>query len=418
MRTPLNDIITRHKEHISFHTPAHGGVLFGCGAFYRDITELSYSDNLLFPAGVLQESQNEAARACGAENTRYVTGGATLAVQIAVHALKDKSFLVAGPCHRSVFAALRQNGVRAQYLKDIRCLDAALEETGAEVLFYTAPDYYGICSPPAAKKYPNVITVVDEAHGSHFPFSPNLPASALQTADMVIHSLHKTLPVPTGSALLHHKNALEERVAYSFSELHSTSPSYLMLAAIEETLADYAKNGARYYEAVWTARQKFEIEIKETAFCLEKTDDFSRFALISPFNAQAVAAYLEERGVFAECAVGNKIVCIVTPNNAAQLSKLSALLKEYRGFPVQTPHIPAADSGAMLVPVQIVKGTPVRVPLAAAAGRVAAREAGVYPPGVPLFLAGEKITAAHLQILSAHAGRTFGLDNDTLFVVE
>lgn len=47
--------------------------------------------------------------------------------------------------------------------------------------------------------------IVDEAHGAHFSFGAgNFPESALQCgADLVIQSLHKTLPSLTQTAILH-----------------------------------------------------------------------------------------------------------------------------------------------------------------------------------------------------------------------
>ena len=46
--------------------------------------------------------------------------------------------------------------------------------------------------------------IVDEAHGAHFGFYEGYPESAVkQGADIIIQSLHKTLPSMTQTALLH-----------------------------------------------------------------------------------------------------------------------------------------------------------------------------------------------------------------------
>ena len=48
------------------------------------------------------------------------------------------------------------------------------------------------------------ILIVDGAHGAHFGFDPFFPESPVrQGADLIIQSLHKTLPALTQTALLH-----------------------------------------------------------------------------------------------------------------------------------------------------------------------------------------------------------------------
>ena len=52
----------------------------------------------------------------------------------------------------------------------------------------------------------------DEAHGAHFGFHPYFPENANQQgADVVIHSVHKTLPAPTQTALFHMNGNLADR---------------------------------------------------------------------------------------------------------------------------------------------------------------------------------------------------------------
>ena len=55
--------------------------------------------------------------------------------------------------------------------------------------------------------------IVDEAHGAHFSFGSGcFPESAISCgADLVIQSLHKTLPSLTQTAVLHAKGELVNR---------------------------------------------------------------------------------------------------------------------------------------------------------------------------------------------------------------
>ena len=71
-----------------------------------------------------------------------------------------------------------------------------------QAVLITSPTYDGIVSDVAriaeiAHHY-GVPLIVDEAHGAHFRFSEYFPVSAAQLgADVVINSVHKTLPCLT-----------------------------------------------------------------------------------------------------------------------------------------------------------------------------------------------------------------------------
>lgn len=60
MRCHIAQMLRAQKRHVSFHTPGHKRA----GA---DITELSYSDDLSDPTGVIALAQADAARILGAD---------------------------------------------------------------------------------------------------------------------------------------------------------------------------------------------------------------------------------------------------------------------------------------------------------------------------------------------------------------
>ena len=111
--------------------------------------------------------------------------------------------------------------------------------------------------------------IVDEAHGAHFPFGEMFPVSALDMgADIVIHSLHKTLPAFTQTALLHvrtgqaardPKNVREtglvdrERLEYYLQVFQTSSPSYILMAGIERCI-EYMASGGREEMERFSAR--------------------------------------------------------------------------------------------------------------------------------------------------------------------
>ena len=95
MRLPLIEALNKKANHLSYHTPAHnGGIVIDTRL---DVTELSYSDNLLQAEGVILESMREVAKAYGVENVLYSTAGATTLIHTVIRALRQKgAFLIYG----------------------------------------------------------------------------------------------------------------------------------------------------------------------------------------------------------------------------------------------------------------------------------------------------------------------------------
>ena len=82
------------------------------------------------------------------------------------------------------------------------------EYPDVKAVVITSPTYDGVVSD--VEKIAEIVheygipLIVDEAHGAHFGFSSFFPESAIKKgADVVVQSLHKTLPSFTQTALLH-----------------------------------------------------------------------------------------------------------------------------------------------------------------------------------------------------------------------
>ncbi|MGX8728380.1 MAG: hypothetical protein ACSW75_02300, partial [Lachnospiraceae bacterium] len=119
------------------------------------------------------------------------------------------------------------------------------EENGQtfDAIVLTSPTYEGAVRPVAKwaafARQMNAILIIDEAHGAHLPFHAYFPPSATANgADLVVQSLHKTLPALTQTALLHNVSGrVEGRKIQAFLDIYETSsPSYLLLASITATL--------------------------------------------------------------------------------------------------------------------------------------------------------------------------------------
>lgn len=421
--TPISAAIENRRGHISFHTPAHSGGITDISTEYLqyDITELSYSDNLLNADGVIAESLKNVAEIYGAERALYVTQGGTGGLHTAIRTLKNKVFLIVGETHKAVFNALRINGAKAYYTENDSELQTALKKTGAGVVIITSPNYFGRISNletvANTVKKANALLLVDSAHGAHFPFSDLLPEAHTKFADIVVCSAHKTLAAPTGSALLFFKNAIAETILNAFSEIHSTSPSYLMMSAMEKEIAYLSEKGNEIYSALKIKVLEFINSVK-APFKAYYNDDFTRVIIKSPYAVEFVCKKLEESGIFAEMSALNEVVFIITRFNADNLKMLSSILNEIKGGNEDLYHA-LPESPKRQEPIEIFFGEDYeKIDIQNAVGRKSYREVGLYPPGTPLIVSGEVITDKVAEVLLKYKKHTFGLDKNSILVLK
>lgn len=115
-----------------------------------------------------------------------------------------------------------------------------IERKRIRAVVITSPTYDGIVSD--VEKIAWIVhsygipLIVDEAHGAHFGFHPYFPENAnTRGADVVIHSIHKTLPSLTQTALIHMNGELADRenIKKYLHILQTSSPSYVLMAGID-----------------------------------------------------------------------------------------------------------------------------------------------------------------------------------------
>lgn len=224
-----------------------------------DITEIDDFDNLHDANGIIATAQERANKLYGADETFFLVNGSTSGVLSAISAVagENDTILVGRNCHKSLYHAayLRKLNLKYIYPEYLREYDLygkidpdTLENMlnpSIKAVFITSPTYDGISSDIAkiadiAHKN-GIPLIVDAAHGAHFGFSKELPENAIkQGADLVIHSVHKTLPSMTQTALLHVQGKLIDRDRLRrFLRIYQTSsPSYVFMASIDSCM-DY-----------------------------------------------------------------------------------------------------------------------------------------------------------------------------------
>lgn len=267
-----------------FHMPGHkrreipDGIPGGFPDPYGiDITEIDGFDNLHHAEGILKDAMETAAAIHGADRSWYLVNGSTCGILSAVFAATENGgkILTARNCHKAVYHAICLNRLEAEYLypeeitefringgiraedvrkaleKDaMRCAgnsgDVRGKITKIQAVLITSPTYEGVVSDiraiaDAAHEY-GIPLIVDEAHGAHLEYADqchSFPKSALEYgADIVIQSLHKTLPCFTQTAILHVKGKLvdQDRISRYLSMFQTSSPSYLFMAGMERCI--------------------------------------------------------------------------------------------------------------------------------------------------------------------------------------
>lgn len=273
MKTLLEELRTySESDYYPLHMPGHKRQIRPfADPFALDITEIDGFDNLFHAQGILQEAQNRAARLYGAQESFYLINGSSCGILASVSAAVPRGghILIARNCHKAVYHALLLNDLHASYLYpsidekrgisgsiDPEAVRTALQKQPVSAVLITSPTYDGVCSDLEAiareVHRAGAVLIVDEAHGAHFALHDVFPKSALACgADLVINSVHKTLPAPTQTALLHVQGSKvnRERLKKYLGVYQSSSPSYILMAGIDSCITMLLKNRQDFYDS-------------------------------------------------------------------------------------------------------------------------------------------------------------------------
>lgn len=426
-----------HKRNMAsapFLAPLGGGL---------DITEINGFDDLHRARGVLREEMDRAAALWGARRTFFLINGSTCGLLAAVYALGagGGSAIAARNCHKSVFHALELCALRPRWVRPEWCaplglygsvsrleVERALNETpDARFVLLTSPTYEGVLSDISAIAElchaRGVPLIVDEAHGAHLGLGGFPAGAAAQGADIVVQSAHKTLPSLTQTAFLHLNGSLvdEAAVERALGVFQTSSPSYLLLASLSGCVRALEKPGV--FDR-W--REGLEAFDRETAglrhlqipnhgalagrswpnvFGWEE----SKLVLLTSgggWNGFALMDELRRRfAIELEMAAPHCALAMTgAGDDRKSLTRLARALAELDGEPGGTP-VPVPDPPPELPAVRLGIGEALRVPweelpLEEAVGRVCAQYLWVYPPGIPLAVPGEELTAELLSRLA------------------
>lgn len=407
-----------------------------------DITEITGFDNLHHAEGILLEAQKRVAKLYHADKSFYLINGSTAGLLSAISACTSDggSILMARNCHKAAYHAVYLRRLHAHYL-----YPAVFEETELnggitpkaveealnvcpeiEAVLITSPSYDGMVSDIAAISEivhaHQIPLIVDEAHGAHLRFSDTFPESALENgADIVIQSLHKTLPSLTQTALLHTQGSLvsEERLKRFLSIYQSSSPSYVFMSSMDACIRLLESSSEVLFK-------EYTVRLKE---CRRKLSDLKHLHLVKPdevvgkngvYDMDCSKIIISTKGTSIDGEMLrekllDKYQLEMEMTAPSYVLALSSVMDSEEGFArlagalleidsvldsetesqikekAQTK-IEFTDKDAICTIAEAMDADWEEVDLKESEGRVSTEFAYLYPPGIPCIVPGERVT--------------------------
>lgn len=452
------------SDFYGFHMPGHkrNGEIMENGLPYQiDITEIEGFDDLHHARELLKEAQERAARVYHAEETCYLINGSTSGILSGLLGCTHKGgrILAARNCHKSVYAAIYMHELDVEYIypeyDEKTGLNGAIDadvvrrilledrnehcgKTTISAIVITSPTYDGVVSD--IRRIADTVhefgipLIVDEAHGAHFGFHPYFPENANQQgADVVIHSLHKTLPSLTQTALIHLNGNLinRERVRKYVHMLQTSSPSYVLMASMDECIRFLEREQdafVLYQERLKKLRRELK-KLKKLQLVETNAYDCSKIVISTKNTVKGQEVYtgkllyeelltsyhLQMEMASREYVLAMTSVCD-TEEGFRRLKEAlfqideSLERKEIDSPSMELPRLQRVYTSAEAERLSEEKSnTEILLP-EECQERISLEYAYVYPPGIPLIVPGERISKKAVELLQIYEKSRFDIE--------
>ena len=445
------------SDYYGFHMPGHkrNQKITSAELPYEiDITEIEGFDDLHHADGILKELQNYAAEVFHADETHYLVNGSTVGLLSAVMGCTERKgrILIARNCHKSVYNAIYMNELDPVYVypqfdteqdlnreiskEEIGKILAEDKERTIQAVVITSPTYDGVVSDVKAiadevHQY-GIPLILDEAHGAHFGFHPYFPENSnRQGADLVIHSLHKTLPSLTQTALLH-MNQIDgkwlfdcEKVRMYLHMLQSSSPSYVLMASIDECVRLLAEKREELFTPYVTklkfVRDKLS-KLKKLKLLETSVYDKSKL-VISVKNTTCESGrklsqiLFEKYHLQMEMAAGSYIIAMTAPGDTEEgMNRLVHALQEIdqellkREVQNVKSNYNLLHQKRKYTCYEAKKCSGKSIRLNESADSVSLEYVYLYPPGIPILVPGEWISEETVEQIQLYEKAGFSIE--------
>lgn len=450
--TPVFQALQQYvnNETVAFHVPGHKrgqGMhnnfksFVGSNVLAMDVTVFKNVDSFHNPKSVIKEAQTLAAKAYGADHTHFClhgTSGAIQAMVMSVVGVGDK-LIVPRNVHKSVSAGIILSGCSPVYMKPEICEklgiamnvtpesveNALLENPDAKAVLIINPTYYGVVSD--IEKIAEIVhsyqipLIVDEAHGPHLIFNEDLPISAMEAgADICCQSTHKLIGAMTQGSMLHIQGDLvdSKRVKSILNMLHTTSPSYVIMASLDVARMQMVTEGEQLLDQTLQLARDARVALNDIPgiYCFGKelldgegAYGFDETKLTISCRGLGISGYQLETilalsyNIQVELSDLYNVLAIVSIGDTNEsLEKLIFAmvdisreygLVDYMSNTLTIPQVPPS----VLLPRDAFFSPSRQVEFDKSAGLISAELLMAYPPGIPILCQGEIITEEIIQ---------------------
>ena len=450
-RAPIYEALERFGKMrvVPFDVPGHKrgrgnpelARLLGEKCVSMDVNSMKPLDNLCHPVSVIREAEILTAQAFGAAHAFLMVGGTTSAVQsmILSVAKRGEKIILPRNVHRSVMGAMVLCGAVPVYVNpegddrlgiplgmSVEAVKQAVRENpDAKAILVNNPTYYGICSDLKAivevAHSNGMLCLADEAHGTHFYFSDELPVSAMEAgADMASVSMHKSGGSLTQSSILLAGPAMQEgHVRQIINLTQTTSASYLLLSSLDISRRNLALRGEEAFKRVAGLARYARREINAIGGYYAYSKELINGDSVYDFDETKLSANTLDVGLagievydllrdeydiqieFGD--LGNILAYLSIGDRPREIERLvSALAEIRRRFerdPAGLMKQEYIDPEVAVSPQEAFYAEKVSLPIMETAGRICSEFVMCYPPGIPILAPGERITGDILNYI-------------------
>lgn len=457
-KTPLFSILKDvyvGRDILPFHVPGHKrgkGVdkefydFMGNAPFSIDVTIFKMVDGLHQPKSCIKEAQELAADAYGVKKSFFAVNGTSGAIQAMIMSVvkAGEKILVPRNVHKSVSAGIILSGSEPIYMnpevdEELGIAHGVRPQTVENMLkqhpdikavLIINPTYYGIATD--IKKIADIVhsydipLIVDEAHGPHLHFHDDLPISAVDAgADICTQSTHKIIGAMTQMSLLHVNSDRVDinRVKQILSLLHTTSPSYPLMASLDCARRQIATEGTELLDKAIKLARRFRTEVnripgifcfgeeivgKEGVFAFDPTKITVTAKELGLTGAELESILTEKYNIQMELSDFYNVLGLVTIGDTDEsIDKLINALKDIsekyyakgnklkREF-LKMPPIPEQ----VLIPREAFYSEKNKILFAESEGKICGEMIMAYPPGIPVITPGERISTEIIEYIN------------------
>lgn len=313
----------------------------------------------------------------------------------------------------------------------------------AKGLILTNPTYEGIANRLHSYRVElgERILMVDEAHGGHLGWCGLKGYDAWEDADLWIQGTHKILGSLTQTGMLHLREGRidRDRIGRRLEWLTTTSPSYILLAALDSNRRWLAGRGARLFATELPVITEYHRRMAEipgvtvlseglipgTAGVIDPWKLCLRFDRLGMHGFQACSVLENQFRIEPEYSDLNQVTFLIAPwQPESDLEALYGAVQNLSRHPGNNSPVPITSPTGiprLAVKPRLAALAPSEaVPFEQAVGKISATVVAPYPPGIPLLIPGEVIGSRELDYIGKirEAGGTIrGLAKDNTILI-